>query len=66
MKAQERLIAVPILATERHCDNSCPGMSYDAKDCLLFHESLTWDKRKKTHGNKRLEACLKAERAHPL
>ena len=67
MKARERLVALVILSAERHCDNSCDGMSIDAQRCDRFDQHLVWDKRKKKPGNKRVEACIKAEqRAHPL
>jgi len=63
---QVKLVSVRIVATDRHCSNDCPSMSIDAQNCAIFNSSLEWDKRKKTHGNKRLPACKKAERGHPL
>lgn len=55
-------VSLPIVvADERHCSNDCPGMSNDASRCRFFEQRLTWDKRRKSHGNERLEECKAAE-----
>lgn len=36
-------------------------MTPNAQRCLYFNEPLTWDRRRKYHGNHRLEACKRVE-----
>ena len=61
MTAKQRPVALEIYATDLYCDNSCEGMSIDARRCEYFGQDLSWNPRKKTHGNARLEVCKQAE-----
>lgn len=54
-------IHLRIVATATHCSNDCALMANDAKSCHVFGP-LSWDMRRRYHGNRRPEACLKAER----
>jgi len=63
---KERLVVVRVTATHNHCSNDCRGISDGADYCNLFKKPLTWDKRKKHNGNRRLTVCKKAERDTPL
>lgn len=52
-------------STNGHCSNDCDWMEGTANSnmsCKLFHELLTWDKRRKVDGYKRTEGCLKGQR----
>lgn len=53
-------IALPIMASGRHCNNDCQFMSPDAKTCALFGP-LTWNHKRKSNGNMRPKECRKAE-----
>lgn len=62
-KSPSRRITLDIIVSDdRHCSNDCPGMSDDAGRCLFFQEPLTWNKRRKVHGNVRLAQCVRAEK----
>jgi hypothetical protein len=61
-------MAMP-LATKRHCSNDCPFMDEEPTPggvviffCRLFAKELRWEPQRKTHGNRRLNECKKAER----
>ncbi len=53
-------------AGEGFCSNNCQHMSVTAGHCDLFDAKLTWDKRKRYNGNKRLAECIAAENSRTL
>jgi hypothetical protein len=62
------LIYDQVLASGKHCDNSCQHMSHPqavsklaTARCDLFDIGLVRNKRKKTHGYIRCSACIRAE-----
>lgn len=67
-KSRTVLIYDQVLATDKHCDNSCQHMSHPqavsklaTARCDLFDIGLVWNKRKKNHGYIRCVACVRAE-----
>jgi hypothetical protein len=57
----KKVLAIAIEANGRYCSNDCQFMSNDAKRCELFQGDLTWNHRKKTNGNHRLDDCKRTE-----
>ena len=60
MKIRRIALAI-VVSDDTHCSNDCPGMSNDAQRCKFFGQALTWDPRRKVHGNHRLEQCQSAD-----
>jgi hypothetical protein len=68
-ESRERVVRVPVIASERHCGNRDYNCSYQRNArgypayCTLFFGTLIWDKRRSasSYGYKRLPACIKAE-----
>lgn len=66
-KLQTLHVVVEITAsTNGHCSNDCDWMEGTANggmSCKLFHELLTWNKRRREDGYKRTQGCLRNQRA---
>lgn len=64
-----RMIATSITASDTHCSNDCPHIQFNltkspsgaGAHCELFKCKLTWDKRKRLNGYKRLDRCIANE-----
>lgn len=58
---KDMLIRLPIIATNRHCSNDCPGISLDSEYCNYFKKNLVWDGKRIANGRFRLSECKKAQ-----
>lgn len=58
---KERSIKLTVIATNRHCSNDCPGISFNSEHCNWFEKPLKWDPNRMSHGRLRLSECRAAQ-----
>jgi hypothetical protein len=61
---KDHYIRLPIIATNKHCSNDCPGMSSHSSYCIYFGQTLSLDDKRIINECLRLAECKKANINH--